>query len=125
MLKTTLILTFLIIGLQSCYYDNEEELYPNVETGCNTENVTFSGTITDILASRCYGCHSNINANSYGEGIKLEDYQDVKNAADGGRLLGSIKRESGFTAMPLNTGKLDDCKISQFEAWINAGTPNN
>lgn len=125
MKKIVLIFSLLVIGLQACYYDNEEELYPYVDTGCNLENVTFSTTITGILSSRCLACHSNANANSYGEGIKLEDYQDVKNAADGGRLLGSIKHEQGFAEMPIGTDKLDDCKISQFEAWINAGAPNN
>ncbi len=115
----------MIIGIQACYYDNEEELYPVINSGCNTENVTFSKTIKDIFASRCYGCHSNVSANNSGGGIKLEYYQDVKTAADGGRLLGSIKHESGFAKMPIGTGKLDDCKISQIEAWINAGAPNN
>jgi len=125
MKKNILIFTLLMIGLQSCYYDNAEELYPNIETNCNIENLSFSTTVTEILSSRCYGCHNNANANTYGEGIKLEDYTDVKNAVDGGRLLGSIKQEPGFAAMPIGAAKLDDCKISQIEAWINAGAPNN
>lgn len=125
MKKIILIFSLLVLGLQACYYDNEEELYPTVETGCNTKNVTFSETITEIFSSRCYACHSNVNANSYGGGIKLEDYQDVKNAADGGRLLGSIKHEQGYAGMPIGAAQLDDCKISQIEAWINAGAPNN
>ena len=120
-----LILLIGFLGLQSCYYDNEEELYPQVETGCDTGNVTFSKTISDILSSRCLSCHNNANADSYGDGIKLEDYQDVKSAAEGGRLLGSLKHENGYAKMPLGAGKLDDCKILQIEAWINAGFPNN
>ncbi|HHH52285.1 MAG TPA: hypothetical protein ENK91_01380 [Bacteroidetes bacterium] len=125
MKKIVLILSLLVVGLQACYYDNEEELYPSVDTGCNLENVTFSGTISGILSSRCLGCHGNATASSYGDGIKLEDYQDVKNAADGGRLLGAVKHEQGYSKMPLGSAKMDDCKISQIEAWINAGSPNN
>ncbi len=42
-----------------------------------------------------------------------------------GSLLGVIKWESGYTAMPLNGNKLTDCEIIQIENWIQNGTPQN
>lgn len=111
--------------LKSCYYDSEEYLFPELSSGCDTSNVTFSTTIQPMLQSYCYSCHSNSNASGSGAGIKLENYSDVKAMADNGRLLGSISHENGYSPMPKGGSKLSDCKITQTQVWIENGAPND
>lgn len=111
--------------LKSCYYDSEEYLFPELSSGCDTSNVTFSTTIQPMLQSYCYSCHSNSNASGNGAGIKLENYTDVKTMAENGRLLGAISHDNGYSPMPKGGSKLSNCKILQTQVWIENGTPNN
>jgi hypothetical protein len=123
MKKVLPVLSITAIICTTCFYDNEEFLYPELNNECDTTNVTFSGTISDILSNNCLSCHSNSTAASFGNNIRLEDYEDVKtNSQD---VLGSISHDSGFSPMPKNAAKLNDCLILQFEIWINDGTPDN
>jgi hypothetical protein len=115
----TLITLFCI----SCYYDNEENLYPEINTSCDTTNVTFSGSISIMISNNCYSCHSNSTAANFGNNIRLQDYSDVN--AQSQRVLGSINHNSGFSPMPKGGAKLNDCLIKQFEIWVNNGSPNN
>lgn len=122
-MKNGLILlgTCLALGLmQSCYYDVEEELYPSIE--CNTAAVTFSTEISKILQNNCFSCHDA--ANNFG-GVTLEGYELLKVYVDNGSLLGAVKQEDGYSAMPKNQPPLVECDIEKLEAWINAGAPNN
>lgn len=116
-----IILILLIIG--SCYYDNEETLYPTLGVVCDTSNVTFSGSISPMLANNCLSCHSNSTAASAGNGIRLQDYADVKTHAVA--VEGSIKQSGTFSPMPKNGGKLKPCLIAQFDIWVKNGMPNN
>lgn len=123
--KIVPIIIIIIFVIQSCYYDNEELLYPELPSSCDTVNVTYSGNISSVISLQCLSCHSNSVASTYGGGIKLEDYSDVKIYVDDGSLLGSIKFDSGFTPMPEGASKMSECKIRQFEIWINSGAINN
>ena len=107
----------------SCYYDNEEALYPGLSTACDTANVTFSGTIAPMLSDNCYSCHSNANAPANGNNVALQDYSDVvaRNAA----ISGSIKHTGSYVPMPKNGGKLKECPINQFDIWVKNGMPDN
>lgn len=122
-IKLTLVL--FIAFTTSCYYDSEERLYPKISSPCDDKDVTFSGTVTQILQP-CMSCHSN-SAVSRGDGggIKLENYADVVAELQRGRLMGSIKHENGYIAMPQSGGILPDCEISQLQKWIDNQTPNN
>jgi len=123
-MKKILILSALItFFFISCYYDNEENLYPEISNACDTTNVTFSGTIATMLSNNCLSCHSNSTAANFGNNIRLEDYADVK--AQNQRVLGSIKQSSGFSPMPKGGAKLNDCLITQFGIWVKNGSPNN
>jgi hypothetical protein len=121
------IVVFSFFALSSCYYDNQEFLYPQISTSCDTTNYTFSGGVAPILQNSCLSCHSNSSAASYGGGIKLEDYTDVKARALDGKLLGTIKHSSGYTPMPYPSGtsQLENCKITIIQKWVDAGEPNN
>jgi cytochrome c5 len=121
-IKITLILLIAVIA--GCYYDTEERLYPKISSPCDDTVVTFSSTVTTILHS-CQTCHSNSNATSSGGGIKLENYADVVKLVNNGKLMGSIRHDNGYIAMPQGGGKLSDCEISQLQKWIDNKTPNN
>lgn len=104
----------------SCYYDNEEALYPTLDSACDTTNVTFSGTISPILNSNCYSCHSNANA-PFGGGIHLQAFADV--VTNSAKMTVSIK-QTGAKPMP-PSGKLTNCSITKFDIWVRNGMPNN
>jgi hypothetical protein len=114
--------TILLISL-SCYYDNEEALYPSLNSSCDTISVTFSGKIKPILANSCLSCHSNATAAAAGANIRLEDYTDVKPRTTA--IAGSIKHTGTYSPMPKNGGKLNSCPITQFDIWMKNGAPDN
>jgi len=119
-------ITFLlIISINGCYYDSQEFLYPQLNTSCDTTNVTFSGSVAPILSNYCLSCHSNNTAASFGNNIKLQDYADVKLRVDDGKLIGSIMHSSGYSPMPKGTAPLESCKLTIINKWVNAGAPNN
>jgi hypothetical protein len=118
-ISLTAIAIFLLFFV-SCYYDNEEALYPSISSACDTTNVTFSGTITTILSNNCYSCHSNTNA-SFGGGIRLQNIADV--ITNSQKILVSINRTGPFPMPP--GGKLGSCSITQFGIWVRNGMPNN
>lgn len=117
LLSPLFLLTLLTIVI-SCTTDNAQEYYGGIE--CDSINVTFSATIDPILERNCKGCHFNGN----GTGVTLVSYDDIKKAADNGRLLGTIKHLPGYSPMPQD-GTLDDCSISKVESWVNNGAPNH
>lgn len=88
---------------------------------CDTTAYTYQETISPLLQGYCVGCHT---ISSLGGNINLSNYEGVKASIDNGRLVGSIKHESGFSPMPKG-GKLSDCQITQITKWINGGAPNN
>lgn len=109
-----------LLFFSSCYYDNEEELYPN--TNCDTSMVTYSGEVLDILNLNCMSCHSA--AVNQG-GVTLEGYANLKIYVDNGKFLGAIRHDSGFSQMPQGAPQLPTCNIEKIEAWINQGAPDN
>jgi hypothetical protein len=115
---------FLIVLLPvSCYYDSEEALYPALSSGCDTTGVTFRAKIAPMLANNCLSCHSNATAAGAGNGIRLEDYADVKSRSSA--VAGSIRHSGTYSPMPKNGGKLNTCLINQFDIWIRTGMPEN
>jgi len=104
----------------SCYYDNEEELYP--EDTCKTDDMSYSNDIVPILEDNCYSCHDQ--ANNQG-GVTLEGYSNLKAYVDNGKLLGAIKHEPGFSEMPQDEPQLEQCQIDKIEAWIDQGALDN
>lgn len=92
------------------------------DDNCDTLNVSFSAHISPIVQTYCQGCHSG---NKPSGNLLLTNYSEIINSVSSGKLLGSIQQLSGYKAMPKNGNKLSDCKIRQFELWIEAGTPEN
>ncbi len=111
-----------MLSLGGCYYDSEEALYPQLDTVCDTTNVTYAGSVVPILAANCYSCHSNANAAAFGDNIRLESYNDVKNSLD--RLYGAVTWDDSYAKMPKDGSKLPDCSIRILEIWMEQGAPN-
>jgi len=88
-------------------------------TECDTLHVTYPGTVYKTLEKYCLDCHSGPSPEA---GLDFTDYNTVAELAESGLLLGSIRQESGFEAMPPNGLKLTDCEIRQIEIWIEDTT---
>lgn len=102
----------------ACSYDNLEEYYS--EIACDTVDISFSSDIYPMLERNCLGCHFDGNSS----GVELESYDDLKEIAESGRLLGALKHLPGYEPMPRG-GKLDDCSIRKFEIWTEEGALDN
>ncbi len=124
-MRVIIILIIIIAVAYSCFYDNEEYLYPRLDSSCDTSGVTFSSSVQPVLQQYCLSCHGNNTASSLGGNIKLEEYQDVKLRADDGSLLGTVSHESGYSPMPRGASKLDHCTISIIRIWVNSNSPDN
>lgn len=128
-MKKLVLPLLLTLGLLSCKWDSEEDLYPD-ETGTGTNcdgssEITYSGTIQPLISARCNSCHSAANATNFGAGVRLDTYANVKVRADNGSLTGVINHASGYAPMPQGSTKLSECQISLIEQWIEEGTLNN
>lgn len=115
-----LILAILTLLLSSCYYDVEEELYGPLD--CVPANVSFKNDVVPIMDNYCNSCHNKANQSG---GVRTDNYNEIKIVANNGRLLGSIKHEDGYTAMPQGVETLSSCSVSKIEVWITEGTQNN
>jgi len=115
-----------LVGIAGCYRDKADQLYPNSGGigACDTANVTYSGTIKGIVEQHCAisGCHDGSSYPAY----PMNSYSDIITyCVSTNKLLGSIRHESGFVAMPQGAPKLDDCTINKITSWVNNGAQNN
>ena len=119
--KMKYLFAFLGIALlNSCYYDVEEDLYGPLD--CNPTDVSYSTDVAPIMENYCNSCH---NLGTQNGNVRTDIYSEVKIVADNGRLLGSIKHEDGFTAMPQGVDPLSKCNIATIEVWITEGAKDN
>ncbi|NNC83913.1 MAG: hypothetical protein HKN79_10070 [Flavobacteriales bacterium] len=107
--------------LESCYYDIEEELYPQGNL-CDTVSVTYSLDVMSILETHCITCHSGGTPSG---SIDLSTYGGVNERVQDGSLLCSIQHASGCSPMPQNAGQLSACNIEKISKWIAEGALNN
>lgn len=102
--------------IYSCYFDKEEELYPN--SNCDTANITFSANISKTINNKCAtsGCHV-----AGGISPNLTSYNNIKASID--RI--KIRAVDARTMPPASSPKLTDCEHKQLNTWISNGSPNN
>ncbi len=117
---TSMIVAIISVLAVSCYYDNEEALYPNLSNTCDSSNVTYSATISTIINGYCINCHSGSLPSG---GVSLGSYSNVKALATSGTLINAIKG-SGLPQMP-PSGGLNSCRVNQVNIWIRNGMLNN
>lgn len=102
--------------LSGCYYDAEDELYPNV---CDVSDLTFQRDVEPLLAQKCgvAGCHV---VGGTGNGL-FDSFQGVKNKADNGSLRDRVL----VTRDMPPSGAITDCELKIIEAWLDAGAKDN
>lgn len=100
---------------------NDGALNSSCESGCDTNAVTFSFIVNPIIQNNCLGCHSGSSPSG---GVNLSGYTNVNTVAVNGKLLGVVKKQSGYPLMP-PSGSLSDCSIRQIELWVQDGAQNN
>lgn len=115
------IFILLLIAMQACYYDNEEELYPQ-QAACDTTNVGYAATISIIMENNCNTCHGSDFPQA---NVITDNYTDLKVIADNGRLWGAVNHENGYSPMPNNLPKLSDCNLSKIRIWLDNGALND
>ncbi|MEO7263344.1 MAG: c-type cytochrome domain-containing protein [Ferruginibacter sp.] len=94
----------------------------NCGTTCDTTQFKYGANISVILSTNCTGCHGGTAPSA---GINLTNYPGVKNQVTNGRLLGAVTHSPGYSPMPKNAAKLNECQLTQIRKWINAGALNN
>ena len=113
-----LVLASSLLSVQSCYYDNEQDLYGGVD-GCDTTAVKYSAQVTNLLENNCYACHS---VASDVAGSPFDTYETLLPLAQSGKLVERIN--DAANPMP-PTGLMPDCDRLKIEAWVNAGALKN
>jgi len=116
-----LIIPVILILLSGCYYDNYEELYPELSQDCDTSNVTFAGAVAPVIQANCERCHNGSDPNG---GVLLTTYEDIKAVADNGLLVQVTTSTNPDVQMPPGN-PLPACDIQKITAWVEAGAPNN
>lgn len=117
-----LLLLAVLMFLQGCYYDSDEELYPQASGDCDTLNVTYSQTISVIMAGNCNGCHGSTAPSA---GIITDNYAGLKTIADDGSLWGAVNHEQGYSPMPKDRPKLNECDLKKIRIWLDEGALQN
>lgn len=113
----------LVLLVQACYYDNEQDLYPagGGNGGCDTLNLSYQTHILPIMRSKCQSCHGSVSPRG---DLSLMTHAQIKAAEL--KVRDRINRPpSGDTQLMPTSGKLPICQIRQLELWYNQGAPNN
>ncbi|MES2780247.1 MAG: hypothetical protein V4651_10165 [Bacteroidota bacterium] len=119
---------FLLAGtlLTGCYYDNEEELYPQTTTATTATTattstttgtvVTYTSDIQPLIAANCAvpGCH--VAGATFPD---LSSYTGLKN-----NITAVKTRAIDQQTMPA-AGPMSSADIAKLQSWIDAGALNN
>jgi hypothetical protein len=89
----------------------------------DSSQYSYSAIIYPILKNSCFGCHND--KAEYPNSVLLQTYEQVKKYALNGQLLGTIKHQNGYKAMPENGAKMDSEYVRLIEKWIKNGALNN
>ncbi len=129
-LSRLLVLT-LAAGLLSaagCYYDNNQELHPELllNSGCDTTvTIRLSTDIMPILNGSC-GANNSCHNTSTTSGIVLGNYADLRSIALNGILWSSITWDGNALPMPQgSSAQINDCYQAKIRKWIDEGAPDN
>lgn len=105
-----------ILSMQACYYDNEEELYPN--DGITANQARWGAEVEPIVSASCAvaGCHVS------GTGLPdLTSYSGVKGIVDNGKFA---NRVLNLQDMP-PSAPLTASQRATLQLWIDEGALNN
>lgn len=111
--QINLIATWILQGAENNFCEDIE---------CDSVDMNYIEDISPILELSCNGCHSSSVASG---GVVTDNYSDILIVVQSGQLSGAINWDDGYTNMPFNQSKLDDCTINKINNWINDGAPEN
>lgn len=111
-----LFLLLLTVLASSCYYDKEDELYPNAPCD-TTAAVTFGGSIEPIIQQRCAtaGCHAA--GSSVGP---MTTYAEIRTYCVNSKFQDRVLVQKNMPPSGLSA-----CDLGKIQRWIDAGYPNN
>ena len=124
-----LVLSTGFLSLTGCYYDNNEELHPELligGSGCDTTvTIRYSTDILPILNNSCganNSCHNATTTN----GVVLGTFAGCKAAVTNGKLWSAIVWDGNASFMPSgSSSKINDCYQAKIRKWIDEGAPDN
>ncbi len=128
-LGVTAMLTAIVLGSQSCYYDKYDDLNPkdtttapvdttdttNCDT-CATVKVKYSSDVKAIFDAHCISCHSTSGTN---QSPFLDTYINSKNAVQLGDVINRINGVGNL--MPDGGPKMSDANIALVQKWKTDG----
>jgi hypothetical protein len=102
----------------SCENNNELDLYG--ETDCDTINITWENTISEILNVNCVVCHGpSLSYNN----VRHDSYTSELVVVNDGRLRGVVNHLPGFSRMPKDRPQLSECDLKKINTWLDNGAP--
>ena len=114
-IATTFIILF-VLGLNSCYYDNEAELY-GVNVSCTDTISSYNARLKGIIDSKCVACH-----NTPGPGSDdFSSFEGVNNFRDA--IVCRVVEKGTSCNKPVMppSNDLTDCDIEAFKLWQQNG----
>jgi len=90
---------------------------------CNvTSPISFKNDVLPIIDNYCYGCHNTADPQG---GYSYSTHSETMKSVNDGTLMGSIRFESGYVAMPEDSKMMPTCNIDLIQLWIDEGALNN
>ena len=105
--------------LDSCYIKQINIWGRVISSPCDTNNVTYAGTIKAILNQNCISCHNGPYSPA---GMDFTNDSIVLSAKQ--KIYGTVAHLPGYHNMPQG-GNLDPCNIAQLRIWSNTVTNIN
>jgi hypothetical protein len=118
--RTILFLFIISLGVLSCDYNNEEELYPQNPDNpqvCDTAGLSYNVKIAELLNTNCAssGCHDgSVSPN-------LSNYDRVSNRLNQIENRALVRGDMP----PSSRTPLSDCDKQQLQTWISNGGPED
>lgn len=118
-----------VLWLSGCYYDNNEELHPELVIGGTTCDTTvlikYSTDVQSIMSGSC-GANNSCHNSTSSSNINLGTYAGVHTVALNGKLWSAIVWDGKASFMPQgSSAKINDCYQAKILKWINEGSPDN
>ncbi|MFZ4797690.1 MAG: c-type cytochrome [Bacteroidia bacterium] len=115
-MKKIIISTILLstVFLTGCYYDKEEQLYPNSGNNTNCDSVlTYNTGIKTLIDANCANCHK-----PGGNTPDLTTYALVKANID-------LVKKWAITDKKMPASGMTTCNFTKLDNWIKAGAKEN
>ena len=111
-MKKIFVITLILIGFSSCYYDKQENLY-GIE--CDTKDLTYSNQMEKVISQSC----ATTSCHVAGNGIPIYDsYGSVMNGVDNGTIMDRVITKKNMPP----SGALSDCDYNLIKEWIAQGS---